>query len=61
MTTWKEAFNAVRNERHEARERKERRNYMELKEFLRFYEDCRQEQARIDQETLTPSEIGRPQ
>ena len=61
MTTWKEAWTAVRKERHDAHERKERRTYMELKEFLRFYEDCRNEQTRIDQETLTPSEIGRPQ
>jgi len=52
MTTWKEAFEAIRKERHQAHDRKARRNSMELKEFLRFYEDCRNEQ-RIEDETLT--------
>lgn len=57
MTTWKESWEAVRKERHEAHDRKRRRNELELREFIRFYEDCHREQALIDlEESFTTSD-----
>jgi hypothetical protein len=62
MPTWNEAWEAVRNERHAAHDRKARRNEMELKEYLRFYQSCCDEQERLDDEkaTTTPQD-RRPQ
>lgn len=58
MTTWKEAFEAVRQERRVARERKAQRDFLELKAYLRFYEDCRNEQRNLDEETLVKERIA---
>jgi len=58
MTTWKEAFEAVREERRIARERKYQRNFLELKEYLRFYEDCRTEQLHLNEQTLVKERIA---
>lgn len=60
MTTWKEAFNAVREERRQARERKAQRDFREMKEFLRFYEDCRNEEKHLEEDTLMIERIAKP-
>lgn len=60
MTTWKEAFDAVREERRQARERKAQRDFREMKEFLRFYEDCRNEEKQLEEDTLMTERIAKP-